>query len=85
VINKEELQHLLRQFPNLEGCEVKPQSALLLPENVTISGAINCYGEYMYWEVSMSLRDFKTADDVLGLVNSLNQSFEKAANNTAVH
>lgn len=81
AMTPQQLQHLLRQDfngPNLAGCEVVA-SKPLMPWMVTISGAINIYGEIKYWDTEIDIRTIENADGLLKLAAALNASFDEAA------
>jgi hypothetical protein len=77
-----ELQNFLRQFEPLAGVNVRHANELrgaLAPHVVVIEGAVNIHGEYHVWETEVNLTHFDTGEDLLLLVKSILQSFEKAA------
>lgn len=84
AMHPHELQHLLRELSpaSLGGAVVdypSETSKEITPWMVKISGAINVYGETLYWETQQDIRYFEKAEDVLLLVDQLNKSFDKAA------
>lgn len=81
MITVEEFQHLLRQFTNLENCEVEGNNPnVFTPTNmVNVKGVILCYGEYLHWEVPVDLATINNADAVMNFVQALQTSFDEAA------
>ena len=77
-ITHQELQHLLNQFQGLEGLAVEGQMPNILTPDVpaTIRGAVLVHGEHYVYELTVNLRKFKNADDVLGLVDKLHKAFD---------
>lgn len=82
-IKPHELQHLLRQWEQLSGVTVGYKSAVVATPLMTVSGFINIRGELKAYETDVDAKDFRSADDVLVLVNSLLRSFEDAARQVA--
>lgn len=81
ALTAEQLQHLLRQefngpaLANVNVVVSKP----LMPWMVTLSGALNIYGDIHVWELELDIREIETADLFMLLVKQLNLSFDKAA------
>lgn len=82
-IKADELQHLLRQFDALGNVTVAYKSDLLVTPVMTISGFVQINGHMKAFETDVSAADFKSADDVLNLVGSLLESFERASQQVA--
>lgn len=77
-----ELQAFLRQFEPLAGVIVRYENEVrqqLAPHVVVVEGAIFIEGEPHVWETEVNLTHFDTGEDLLLLVKSILQSFEKAA------
>lgn len=77
-----ELQNFLRQFEPLAGVNVRYANEVrqqLAPHVVMIEGAVFIEGEPHVWETEVNLTHFDSGEDLLLLVKSILQSFEKAA------
>ena len=77
-ITHAELQHLLNQFQNLEGLTVEGNPPTVFTPDIpaVIRGAVTVHGEMFVYEMTVNLRKFKSADDVLDLVGKINKAFD---------
>lgn len=88
MISPQELESRLRAVEVLGGVEVTPVSPLV-PFAARISGFVHIHGAPKFYEAQIDLRDIKTANDVMGLIEALLKAFRFAETSadakTALH
>lgn len=72
-----ELQHILRQFEQLEGINVTVPN-IIQPWVYKLMGAISCYGDLKVYEVHVNAASIRSADNIIEIVEKLRASFEQA-------
>lgn len=75
-----DLENVLRGVAQLSGVRVTQPFINVAPNMVHLDGAIDIHGKPFFWETDLDLRDLKSRDDIVVLIESLLTSFEKAAN-----